>query len=87
MWKFIIFAVAAFILFKLIMGDRQKKVDKKQQDQKSAVDAGEMAKDPICGTYVSTDSDIRVRDQEQVYYFCSYECRDEFLKQQQAQDA
>ncbi|MFW6388812.1 MAG: TRASH domain-containing protein, partial [Desulfohalobiaceae bacterium] len=33
-----------------------------------------------CGTYVSSDSDIRVKQGNQVYYFCSYDCRDKFLE-------
>ena len=38
-----------------------------------------MVKDPQCGTYVSKDSEITVRDGETVYHFCSYDCRDKFL--------
>mgnify|MGYP006306884989 CR=1 FL=1 len=44
----------------------------------------EAVKDPVCGTYVSTDTDIRVRDGDQVLYFCSYECRDAYLKEHQS---
>ncbi len=46
--------------------------------------AGEMAKDPICGTYVEADGNIRVKEGETVHIFCSYECRDKYLKQLEA---
>ena len=43
-----------------------------------------MVKDPICGTYVEKDGSIRVREGEKVHVFCSYECRDKYLKQIEA---
>lgn len=83
MIKLVIFIVAGFLLYKLIMGDQKKKgVDKDKRTQE-LIDSGEMVKDPVCGTYVSTETDIRVKDEDQVYYFCSYECRDRFLQQQE----
>ena len=39
-----------------------------------------MVKDPQCGTYVSVEDSITVRDGDKVYHFCSYDCRDKFLK-------
>ena len=80
MFKLVIFLLAGFILYKLIMGDQKKKGVDREKKQQDLIDSGEMVKDPQCGTYVSTDTDIRVKDGDEVYYFCSYECRDEFLK-------
>jgi YHS domain-containing protein len=48
---------------------------------KQKVASGEMIKDPVCGTYVEKDGDIRVREGETIHVFCSYECRDKYLKQ------
>jgi len=82
MFKFLIIAVAGFILYKLLVNDRTKKQQnqkKNKQDPKQAGKTGEMVKDPICGTYVPFDSDIRVRKDGQVYTFCSYDCMYEFL--------
>lgn len=84
MWKLIILALAIYIVYKLFANDilKKKKVaekeDKAEKDRKIA--AGEMVKDPECGTYVSVDDSISVRDGDRNYYFCSYECRDKFLK-------
>lgn len=41
---------------------------------------GVLVKDPVCGTYVSKESDIRIKEGEEVKCFCSYECRDKYLK-------
>ncbi len=83
MIKLVIFIVAGFLLYKLIMGDHKKKGLDKDKRTQDLIDSGEMVKDPVCGTYVSTETDIRVKDEDQVYYFCSYECRDRFLQQQE----
>lgn len=84
MWRFIILALAAFILYKLFMGDRRKKVEREQQEVEQQAEAGVMVKDPICGSYVASDSDIRVRDDGKVQCFCSYECRDKYLQRLEA---
>jgi len=39
---------------------------------------GELKKDPICGTYVSTAASITHTVKGEVVYFCSKECRDRF---------
>jgi len=36
---------------------------------------GELRKDPVCGTYVSTTGSISRNVKGQVFYFCSEECR------------
>ncbi len=85
MIKWIVLAVAAYILYRLFANDllkkRQKetKVDEKEMARKVA--SGEMVKDPVCGTYVSVDDSVTVRDGATVHHFCSYDCREKFLKQ------
>jgi YHS domain-containing protein len=39
---------------------------------------GELKKDPVCGTFVSTGTAIQKRVGGEIYYFCSAECRDKF---------
>ena len=87
MIKWLILAVAIYLLYRMFANDQLKK--KKQDKEEDAAEmerkvaAGEMVKDPECGAYVSVDDSITVRDGEQVYRFCSYECRDKFLKRLQ----
>jgi YHS domain-containing protein len=47
--------------------------------QRSAVPAiGELKKDPVCGTFISTSTSMQKRSGGETYYFCSAECRDKF---------
>lgn len=40
--------------------------------------AGELKKDPVCGTYVSTATAFKKSAAGDTVYFCSSECRDRF---------
>jgi YHS domain-containing protein len=44
----------------------------------SAPSGGELKKDPVCGTFISTASAFQKYSGGQTYYFCSTECRDKF---------
>lgn len=81
MIKFVVVILCAFLLFKLLKGDQKKKVAKEDSEKKRMSKTGETVKDPVCGAYVPHDSNIRVKDAEGVHCFCSYECRDKYLKQ------
>lgn len=89
MWKFIIIALAAYFLYRMFANDwlKKKKVAAAEEkaDLERQVAAGEMVKDPQCGTYVSVANSISVRDGDKVHYFCSYDCRDAFLKALESQ--
>ena len=84
MWKWLILILAVYALYRLFANDVLKK--KKENNEENAAEmerkiaAGEMIKDPECGTYVSAEGNISVRDGELVHHFCSYECRDKFLQ-------
>jgi YHS domain-containing protein len=81
MFKLLIFIVAGYFLYKLLTNDRKKKREMQEKKKENLAASGEMVRDPICGTYVPKNGDIRVRQGDQVYCFCSFECRDKFLKQ------
>ena len=81
MWKFVLFAVAAFILWKMFKGDLNRRKQEAQTEQETLIAKGEMVKDPVCGSYVALDNSVRLRAGEEVMHFCSYECRDKYLKQ------
>ena len=40
--------------------------------------AGELKKDPVCGTYVSTAASVTRTIGGEVMHFCSKECRDKY---------
>ena len=39
---------------------------------------GELKKDPVCGTFISTSTALFKKAGGETYYFCSAECRDKF---------
>ena len=39
---------------------------------------GELKKDPVCGTYVSTSASVTRTVDGQILHFCSKECRDKY---------
>ena len=85
MLKWIILIVAAIVLYMFFKGDRKRKADNLKKEEARLAATGVLVKDPICGTYVSRDSDIRVKEGEKVHSFCSYECREKFVKQLEEQ--
>lgn len=58
----------------------QKSGEDTKKEKEHLIATGEMVKDPVCGAYIDSDSNITVRDGKTVHRFCSYDCRDEFLK-------
>ena len=81
MWKFVILGVAVFFLWKMFAGDMNRRNQEAKKQEETLIAKGEMVKDPICGSYVSIDNSVRVRDGEKILHFCSYECRDKYLKE------
>jgi YHS domain-containing protein len=47
--------------------------------RKPSVEAGgELKRDPVCGTFISTSTALQKKVGGEVYYFCSETCRDRF---------
>ncbi|MDR3358801.1 MAG: transcriptional regulator [Desulfovibrio sp.] len=84
MWKWLLLLAAIYVLYRLFANDflKKKKTDEKEKaeemDRKAAT--GEMVKDPECGVYICADAGITVRDGDKIHRFCSYDCRDKFLR-------
>ncbi|EGY27366.1 TRASH domain protein [Desulfovibrio sp. A2] len=83
MLKWLVLIAAGYFLYRLVTNESRKKGkdDKKQKEEMVAT--GEMVRDPVCGAYIDANGGVTVRDGEKTYRFCSYECRDTFLKQLQ----
>ena len=41
----------------------------------------ELVKDPVCGVYCPKKEAVAIKVNGKIYYFCSIECRDKFLKE------
>jgi len=50
-------------------------------------DVGDMAKDPVCGTYVEAGSALSLTDKGQSLYFCSRECMEKFRRKRRGEKA
>lgn len=88
MWKFVFIAIAAYFLYRLFANDllkksRQEEIEERC-DREEKLAAGKMAKDPECGQWIDKNGAPAVRDGDKVSYFCSYDCRDKFLKKLEA---
>ena len=81
MVKVLVFALVAYALYRLLMNDRKKKEDDASREKEHLVATGEMVRDPVCGAYVETGGGITVRNGEKVLHFCSYECREKYIRQ------
>jgi YHS domain-containing protein len=44
----------------------------------NVVSGGELKKDPVCGTYVSTGASVTRTVNGELLHFCSKECRDKY---------
>ncbi len=86
MMRWIVLAVVGFILYTLIRNELRKRSAGSSPQEGSKVSgkpAAGMVKDPTCGAYVEAEGSISVRDGDTIHRFCSYECRDAFLKKLQ----
>ncbi len=80
-WKVLIFAIAAYALYRLFMNDQKKKSDDGRKERDDLIAKGELVKDPQCGTYVDKEyAAATLRNGEEVLYFCSHDCRSAYMK-------
>lgn len=83
MIKWLVIVAAGYFLFRMFTNDSRHKKKDTKQDLEAKVATGELVKDPVCGTYIDADGGITVRNGDTVHRFCSYECRDKFIKRVQ----
>ncbi|MDR2883888.1 MAG: YHS domain-containing protein [Deferribacteraceae bacterium] len=75
MIKIVVFLVSAGAFFMLV---KSKFSPKSKKEDTKAIDTTDMEKDTICGTYVQSDTQYRLKYFDRVYYFCSNECLEKF---------
>jgi YHS domain-containing protein len=56
------------------------KYKKRKLNQKEKIRITEMVRDEVCGVYLPKEEALKVEIEGKVYYFCSQECKDAFLK-------
>ena len=68
------------LAFLLILFFYYRIYKKRRLNRKEKVRITEMVKDEICGVYLPKEEALKVEIEGKVYYFCSQECKDAFLK-------
>jgi YHS domain-containing protein len=66
------------LLRAIVDGFRSAYVTQKQPPAPTVSPGGELKKDPVCGTYVSTAASISQKIDGHMVYFCSEECRKKY---------
>jgi len=79
----IMIRLAIFVLFMLLLRWFLKQVivsRKNGSDGKTSASRGNMVKDPMCGMYMDQRLAVTHKTNNGVFYFCSEECKNKFLK-------
>ncbi len=78
MYRIIIILVLLTIMFYMV---RRAIRDWKQQGESQGLLAKDaMIQDPVCKVYITADSAITKKIEEQTYYFCSHDCANKYLQ-------
>jgi YHS domain-containing protein len=73
--KFLVLLAFLLILFFYYRNYKKRRLNRKEK-----VRITEMVKDEVCGVYLPKEEALKVEIEGKVYYFCSQECKDAFLK-------
>jgi YHS domain-containing protein len=77
--EFILPLLLFFIVRSMFKGMASSVSTPRQRPEEPRVSAGgELKKDPVCGTYVSTSAALSKKAGGETVYFCSAECRDRY---------
>ena len=74
----LIFTLVRSILRTLFQSRRTPSAPPQSQAAPPIAAGGELKKDPVCGTYVSTQTSLSRKVNGELLYFCSDECRDKY---------
>jgi YHS domain-containing protein len=74
----LIFTLVRSILRTLFGSKRAAAPQPAPSRQPTVVAGGELKRDPVCGTYVSTAASVTRKVDGQLLHFCSRECRDKY---------
>lgn len=78
--KIIIIIVLGYLLYRLYMAGRKKRLaaEAEQQQRGRAAIEDVLVQDPSCGSYVPRGQALRLRSRERDFFFCSEKCRQAF---------
>ncbi len=80
----LIFVLAGIYFFFKIRDKKAKEQDYREKDDN--LKAVDMKYDAICGSYVEETTKYKVKLHNKIYYFCSQDCKDKFIKKHTISD-
>jgi YHS domain-containing protein len=80
MFRFFVFIILIYVLYKVIKNVGKLKPEKKENYQfKASPDGGEdLVEDPVCHTYVPLSQAVKKEISGMDYYFCSKQCSEKY---------
>jgi YHS domain-containing protein len=73
-----LFLLLRSVLKSVFSGMGSQSVRKGNPPEPPVQAGGELKRDPVCGTYVSTTASLTRKVDGEVLHFCSAECRDKY---------
>ena len=79
--KFIIIAVAIYLLIKLLKPSAPKREMRAGDNryQKKPAAGEDLVEDPVCHTYIPVSSALKLHVEGKTLYFCSQKCLDAYV--------
>jgi YHS domain-containing protein len=78
LFPLLLFILARSLLRNFLEGYRGRTKAPPGRQAPTVTSGGELKKDPVCGTYVSTAVSVTRNVDGHVVHFCSKECRDKY---------
>jgi YHS domain-containing protein len=78
LFPLLVFWLVRSVLKSLFAGSPHRVPQNRASEVPPVTAVGELKKDPVCGTYVSTGASVTRSVNGQVLHFCSQECRDKY---------
>ena len=86
--RILIIAILLYILYRLLIGPRKKKVHENKQSEGSSGGAIQdvLVEDPVCHNYIPKGQAVQLHHNKQIFYFCSNKCCEMFLEKKGAEE-
>jgi YHS domain-containing protein len=80
MFRFFVFIILIYFLYKIIKTVRQTKPAENKNYQFKSSEAGreDLVEDPVCHTYVPLSQAVKKEISGNDYYFCSKQCSEKY---------
>jgi YHS domain-containing protein len=80
--RYLLIIIVLYVAYRLLRGFLLPRGPYHRGEDPPGGEGETMTKDPQCGTYFLKSQGVEARVGGETLYFCSEECREEYLKQQ-----